>query len=206
MIRVLAGVNGAGKSSIAGSTVRALGGDYYNPDEVMRELMAQLPHLTAEEANGMAWEQGYRRLLGAIEGDENFTFETTLGGASIVETLIRAGRSGRAIEVWYCGLSSAELHLERVKARVAAGGHNIPEAKIRQRYEDSRANLVKLIPYVTTLHVFDNSLGIGADGKPQIKLILAVDRQVLKMDIQQVPDWAKAIAMAAVHRWGTPAE
>ena len=32
-INVLAGVNGSGKSSVAGATIRSAGGDYYNPDE-----------------------------------------------------------------------------------------------------------------------------------------------------------------------------
>src|SRR5258708_7618013 len=39
-IRVLAGVNGAGKSSIVGATIRDKGGEYYNPDEAAREIMA----------------------------------------------------------------------------------------------------------------------------------------------------------------------
>ena len=38
-IYVLAGVNGAGKSSIGGAMIRAAGGQYYNPDEAARQLM-----------------------------------------------------------------------------------------------------------------------------------------------------------------------
>ena len=49
-IRVLAGVNGAGKSSIIGATIRDRGGDYYNPDEAARQIMAQL----AQAAPGAA--------------------------------------------------------------------------------------------------------------------------------------------------------
>ena len=36
--------------------------------------------------------------------------------------------------VLYFWLNSPELAIERVKARVAAGGHNIPEETIRRRY------------------------------------------------------------------------
>ena len=39
IITVLAGVNGAGKSSVAGNYIRQTGGDYYNPDEATREIL-----------------------------------------------------------------------------------------------------------------------------------------------------------------------
>jgi predicted ABC-type ATPase len=50
-IRVLAGVDGAGKSSIVGATIRDKGGEYYNPDEAEREIMAANPGLGQAEAN-----------------------------------------------------------------------------------------------------------------------------------------------------------
>ena len=53
-ITVLAGVNGAGKSSVAGAYIRQKGGDYYNPDEFTRSLLAQNPGLAPAEANSLA--------------------------------------------------------------------------------------------------------------------------------------------------------
>jgi predicted ABC-type ATPase len=47
VIHVLAGVNGAGKSSIGGATVRAAGGEYFNPDEAARRIRAETPALAA---------------------------------------------------------------------------------------------------------------------------------------------------------------
>lgn len=79
-IRVLAGVNGAGKSSIVGATIRDKGGEYYNPDEAAREIMAANPGLGQTEANAAAWEQGRKLLERAIDQGLDFTFETTLGG------------------------------------------------------------------------------------------------------------------------------
>jgi predicted ABC-type ATPase len=54
---VLAGVNGAGKSSIGGAAIRAAGGNYYNPDEAARELIAANPGLSQTDANAAAWGQ-----------------------------------------------------------------------------------------------------------------------------------------------------
>ena len=64
--------------------------------------------------------------------------------------------------VWYVGLDSVERHLERIRARVARGGHAIPEDQVRRRYDQSRLNLVRLLPGLAELHVYDNS----ADGDP----------------------------------------
>ena len=53
-ITVLAGVNGAGKSSVAGAYIRAAGGDYYNPDEFTRSLLRSNPGLDPAAANSLA--------------------------------------------------------------------------------------------------------------------------------------------------------
>ena len=60
--------------------------------------------------------------------------------------LERALAVGLEVRVWYVGLSSPELHLARVRARVAKGGHDIPEAQVRARYDSSRLNLIRLLP------------------------------------------------------------
>jgi len=59
-IYVLAGVNGAGKSSIGGAAFRAFGADYYNPDEAARALMGANPGLSQSDANSAAWHRGKR--------------------------------------------------------------------------------------------------------------------------------------------------
>ena len=35
------------------------------------------------------------------------------------------------MRIWFVGLSSPELHMARVRSRVARGGHDIPEEKLR---------------------------------------------------------------------------
>ena len=45
-----------------------------------------------------------------------------------------AQEAGYTVTLLYFWLNSPELAIERVKARVEAGGHNIPEETIRRRY------------------------------------------------------------------------
>jgi predicted ABC-type ATPase len=201
-IYVLSGVNGAGKSSIGGAAVRASGADYYNPDEAARALMAANPGLAQTDANSAAWYQGRRLLEQAIARHLHFAFEATLGGNTIPRLLAEAASEGSEIHVWYAGLSSPQLHIERVRARVLKGGHDIPDADIRRRYEHSRLNLIHLLPTLTALRVYDNSADAdpGSGQAPAPKLVLHLDHGKIAgpADLSQTPDWAKPIVVAAL--------
>ena len=100
-IYVIAGVNGGGKSSIGGASIRHPGEDYYNPDEVARRLMNIQPGLSLQDANSAAWRQGVVLLKRAIEERLEFVFETTLGGDTITLLLKDAAARGCAVHVWY---------------------------------------------------------------------------------------------------------
>lgn len=201
-IYVLAGVNGAGKSSIGGAAFRGFGADYYNPDEAARALRIRFPGLSQAEANAEAWQQGRRLLERAIAEHLDFALETTLGGNTIVRLLAEAAAKGIEIYLWYVGLDSPELHIARVQSRVRRGGHDIPERDIRRRYEHSRLNLVHLLPRLTGLRIWDNSKDADpVAGKiPTPAQILHMERgKILNPgDLPKAPDWAKPIAAAAV--------
>ena len=201
-IYVLAGVNGAGKSSIAGAAFRATGADYYNPDEVARRLMVSNPSLTQTDANSVAWRKGVELLKRAMDERKDFAFETTLGANTIPRLLAQAASQGIELYAWYVGLSGPELHIERVQARVRRGGHDIAAEHIYRRYEHSRLNLIELLPRTTALRVYDNSLDADpAAGKtPRPKLVLRMEKgKILNLrDLKNTPDWAKPIVAAAL--------
>jgi predicted ABC-type ATPase len=199
---VLAGVNGAGKSSIGGLLLRRAGMTWFNPDAFARELMA-VTSLDQEAANAAAWAEGVRRLDGAVAGRHHYAFETTLGGQTIAAKL-RAAAATHDVMIWFCGLTSPEQHMARVRLRVAHGGHDIPEIKIRQCFPLALANLIGLMPDVAELQVYDNSADAGPDGViPDPRLVLQVSaRRVLwphdAASLLDTPDWAKPLVEAAL--------
>ena len=199
---VLAGVNGAGRSSIGGAAFRRNGTDYFNPDEATRRIVTANPGVDLADANSAAWSQGKRLLERAIDEGLDFAFETTLGGTTITTLLEAAFAAGADIRVWYVGLTSPELHLARVRARVAAGGHDIPEAKIRERFVHSRLNLIRLLPKLTELTVYDNSEegdpARGAVPRPRLVLHVAGGAVLKTCVMGDVPAWAKPIVIAAI--------
>ena len=179
----------------------AKGADYFNPDEAAVQIRRAKPHLSEAEANSHAWNQGTRLLQRAIAERLNFAFETTLGGNSIPALLSSALSAGLEVRVWYVGLSSVELHIARVKARVEKGGHPNPEQKIRERFDRSRLNLIRLLPRLTELLAYDNSNDADPDAgerpEPMLLLHMASGKIIDSCDLQSIPEWAKPILATA---------
>ena len=201
---VLAGVNGAGKSSIGGHLLQQAGLAWFNPDTFARELMAATG-CRQPEANAAAWQDGLRRLDEALAQGRHHAFETTLGG-NTMPARIQAAAKTHDVLMWYCGLHSPEHHLLRVRARVAAGGHDIPEAKIRERYATALQNLIALLPHLTQLQAYDNSAQ-AAPGKPIPDPLLVAEmrrgklvRPVTLAALRDTPAWAKPLLEAALSR------
>lgn len=199
-ITVLAGTNGAGKSSIGGARLEAARTPFYNPDVETQALITANPEMTRDEANAAAWRIGKERLEAAIAGQHSFNFETTLGGTTITRLLTKAHDSGLRLRIWYCGLSDAELHIARVRAGVRRGGHDIPATKIRERYDASRNNLCSTLPSLDELMLYDNSTeadpGSGEPPQP-VRLLHLCDGKILSR-VSAMPNWAKPIAAVAI--------
>jgi len=195
---VLAGVNGAGKSSVGGHVLREAGLDWFNPDTFARGLR-ELSGLSQAEANGQAWQEGVNRIRDALEQGHNHAFETTLGGNSIAALLHEASRSHDVL-MWFCGLSSPEQHIARVQARVRSGGHPINEADIRRRWPLAQQNLVRLMPVLAQLQVYDNSADAApGEAVPDPQLLLQMeDGQVL------YPEPDDLVQLAATPAWAAP--
>jgi predicted ABC-type ATPase len=117
VLLVLAGVNGAGKSSIGGNIMlRRAGMAWFNPDTYTRILVQG--GISPSEANARAWQHGVDLLDQAIAAGHSHAFETTLGGSTMAHKIAAASRTHDVL-VWFCGLSSPERHIARVAARVA---------------------------------------------------------------------------------------
>ncbi len=173
VIHVLAGVNGAGKSSVGEEIFLAKGSAVFNPDTIARKICALHPEMTPTLANAHAWQLGESLLEQAIEERKDYRFETTLGGHTVTRFLQEAALGGHLLHIWFCGLDSPDLHLRRVLARVARGGHDISKEKIRERWTSSRENLIRLLPHIHHLRVYDNSTEADpARGQPPRPVLL----------------------------------
>jgi predicted ABC-type ATPase len=147
--------NGFGKTTVALSLLPSLGiAEFVNADAIAAGLSPLNPEGMALQAGRLMLE----RLQGLAEAGIDFAFETTLAARSYVRFLQACKHQGYGVNLIYFWLRSPELAVERVKRRVASGGHSIPEEAIRRRYERGRRNLIELyLPLCEEWMIFDNS-------------------------------------------------
>ena len=201
-IYVLAGTNGAGKSSIGGAMLMYQGVNYFNPDDAAALIVNANPGIELTKAQSVAWHEGTRLLERAIAERLDYAFETTLGGSTITGLLNKAIASRMEVRIWYVGLDNVERNIIRVRARAARGGHDIPDERIRQRYVHSVLNLIRLMPKLSELRVYDNSADADPEtgGVPEPRLIVHLNRGKLASvcDLASTPNWAKPVVLTAL--------
>ena len=113
-----------------------------------------------------------------ISSGKSYTIETTLASKSLVGIIKQAKQCGYHCTLLYFWLESPVQAIERVKARVEAGGHSIPPDVIVRRYYSGLKNLRGLyMPLVNSWMIYDNSKAIreliaeGGSDQMEIKKI-----------------------------------
>ncbi|MFN0124865.1 MAG: zeta toxin family protein [Blastocatellia bacterium] len=106
-----------------------------------------------------------RRLRELASRQSSFAFETTLATRTYAPWLRELREGGYQVNLLFIWLDSAELAIQRVRARVAPGGHDIPETTIRRRYQSGIRNFFTLYrPLADSWGIYDNSIS----GMPQL--------------------------------------
>lgn len=160
---IISGCNGAGKTTASYTVLPDMLNckEFVNADEIAKGL-------SPFNAESVAIEAG-RLMLSRIDELLNegvdFAFETTLATRSYSVFIKQAQAKGYYVSLVYFWLESPELAIDRVKMRVASGGHNIQEEVIRRRYKNGVKNLFNLYtPICDYWIMLDNS-------RPPFKII-----------------------------------
>lgn len=129
---ILSGCNGSGKTTASYTLLPELleCSEFVNSDEFAKSLSPFDPSQASVTASRYMLTK-IRYLLGRRA---DFSIETTLATRSLVGIIQEAKSLGYVVTILYFWLSSPEEAVRRVAARVAAGGHNIPEDVVRRRY------------------------------------------------------------------------
>lgn len=178
---VLAGGNGAGKSTFYRLYLQPLGFGFVNADEIARKFYPEEPEDRSYEAAALAAK--LRSML--LRAGGSFCFETVFSHPSKVDFLAEARASGYEVILVYIHLQSADLNEARVAQRVSEGGHDVPAEKIRSRLSRTPRHVRAALPLVDQVQLYDNSR--------QDKPFRAVARLVagrLEPSADPLPTWA----------------
>ena len=129
---IISGCNGAGKTTASYTLLPEMleCRQFVNSDEFAKGLSPFSP----ERASILASRYMLMRIRYLLQRKEDFGIETTLATRTLLRTVQAAQEEGYFVTVLYFWLNSPDLAVKRVRARVAAGGHNIPEETVRRRY------------------------------------------------------------------------
>jgi predicted ABC-type ATPase len=149
------GPNGAGKTTSALQILPSLGCEHFiNADSIAMGL-------SPLNADAAAWQAGVlmmKKLRELGERGVDFGTESTLSARAYVPLIEKWRAQGYRFHLFYVWLPMAEIAIERVAARVRAGGHNIPTDTILRRYEKGKINFREIYrPRADFWTVLDNS-------------------------------------------------
>lgn len=153
---VLAGSNGAGKSTSAPALLRGRlrVDEFVNADTIARGLSAFAPETAAIDAGRVM----LRRLQQLADQRRSFAFETTLASRSFAPRISAWMQTGYSFHLVFLWLPSVELAVARVRERVQLGGHDVPADTIRRRYQRGIRNFFALYrPLATSWRLYDNA-------------------------------------------------
>jgi predicted ABC-type ATPase len=135
---------------------------FVNADVIAKGLAGFRPEAVSVEAGRIM----LKRLVALADAREDFAFESTLSGRSVLRLFARVAARGYDVHLFYLWLPSPELAVARVKHRVALGGHDVAEDVVRRRHGRSLRHAGRLLDggEVTTWRVYDAS----AMGPPRV--------------------------------------
>jgi predicted ABC-type ATPase len=155
-IVIIAGPNGAGKTTFARAFLPREAGilTFINADLIAAGLSPFAPEAAAIEAGKMMLE----RIEACAARGQSFAIETTLSGKTYTQSIPRWRKNDYVVKLFFLRLQSPELAIERVKNRVALGGHHIPDDVVRRRFDAGLKNFEELYkPLVDEWALYDNT-------------------------------------------------
>jgi predicted ABC-type ATPase len=170
-VTFIAGANGAGKTTLTRWNSELFSPALVlDPDAIANTLQAETVGLPSIAAARQVLATAKRHL----ETAQSFAVETTLSGRGYLQMMLDAKKRNFDIVLIYIGTEKVEINLQRIRNRVLAGGHDVPENDVRRRYGRSFANLPFAIEQANHCILFDNS---SEEGYRLVALISGPERR-----------------------------
>ena len=183
---IIAGINGAGKTSLynvlLGQSASGVLGKRVNADEILKESGGDWRDTMAQLSAG---REAVSRINTCIDTGVSFHQETTLPGPTIIKYVRKAKSVGFVIHLYYVGVDSLQIALDRVHRRVSRGGHGVEDHIIAKRYRALPKNLSELLPLCDLAVFYDNTTRFR-------QFAIIKDGRLVDFD-REVPGWFFAI-------------
>ena len=181
---LLAGGNGAGKTTFYRLQLEPLGIPFVNADILAKQLHPEQPEQHSYEAAKIA-EAIRLRLL---QNGRTFCFETVFSHPSKIDFVANAKALGYEIVLVFIHLEQIQLNLARIAQRMSEGGHTVPDEKVKARIPRVLQLVKQVLPLCDQVYILDNS---RADNPFQ--QIGAIRSGCLELNQTSVPAWRQEL-------------
>ena len=179
-VYIIAGPNGSGKTTFAREFLPeyAKCKNFINADLIAQGLSPFSPEIVAIKSGKIVLQQ----IQEYTANGADFAFETTLAGKTYLNLMRKLKNKGYKIHVFFLWIPTAKMAIERIKDRVADGGHNILDIDVKRRFLRSIRNFFMIYKqYLDSWMLFDNS---GIKPEP----IVRFDEQGIKIIKKDIYD------------------
>ena len=181
---VLAGGNGAGKSTFYNLHLAKYGIKFVNVDLIARDMDSE--NLEAVSYRAATVAANIREDL--ISQGVSFCFETVFSHESKIDFVAQAKANGYKIILVYFHLFDSSLNEARVKQRVSEGGHSVPTEKIHSRIPRTMKHIKTALSLVDEARILDNS---SKDDPFQQIIVMKSGNYEVKAET--LPEWARKL-------------
>ncbi|RFC39223.1 MAG: putative ABC-type ATPase [Candidatus Nitrotoga sp. LAW] len=181
---LLAGGNGAGKSTFYRMYLEPKGMPFVNADLLARQLFPDESEARSYEAAIIAGEIRAQFLQ---EG-RTFCFETVFSHPSKIDFIAQAKVMGYEVILVFIHLRDIALNHARIAQRVIEGGHYVPAEKVNSRIPRTLAHIQQTLSLCDYVYILDNSR--ADDPFQQIAVLRHGQLEIAK---QPLAEWSKVI-------------
>lgn len=185
---IVAGCNGSGKTTLYNAVPIPKNIPFVNVDKIaFKELHIsnRLNEQSRFSEFAKAGKIALNRIDHNIDNEISFCQETTLNGYRIKKNIVKAKEKGFEIILYYVGVDTVEIALERVKIRSSMGGHYINENQIRRRFNNEKENIESVFSYIDAAFFYDNT--------NQLELFSVFKRDNYWSQLSCIPKWFDAL-------------
>jgi predicted ABC-type ATPase len=184
---VLAGGNGAGKTTFYNLYLAKYGIKFVNADLIAKDI-------DPENTEGVSYHAA--TLAAKIREDlvsqgVSFCFETVFSHESKIDFIAQAKANGYQIILVYIHLFDSSLNEARVKQRVSEGGHDVPTEKIHARIPRTMKHIKTALCIVDETRILENS---SKDDPFRQIIVMTAGNYDAKVD--PLPEWARDLIPA----------
>lgn len=182
---MLAGPNGAGKSTLYNAVIKdKFKAEFINADVIQKNELKDQSMEGAYAAAKIAEE----RRQAHLKDKKSFVSESTFSHPSKLELIDDAKKHGFDVVMFHVNVRSPDLSVKRVESRAKSGGHDVPEDKIRARYERNQSLIREAALKSKQTYVYDNS-----QLKQAPTLAIKMQDGVVTWASDKVPTWAREL-------------